>query len=94
MNVAQLTVEGDYVALDSGQHVHIHPSSVLFNRSGHTASCLIIFFQDFLPFHVLFSYVVVRIESMGNNRITEAYISCLQEPLEIKYLGSCFIIQV
>jgi hypothetical protein len=30
MNVAQLTVEGHYVALDSGQHVHLHPSSVLF----------------------------------------------------------------
>ena len=32
LNVAQLTVEGHYVALDSGQHVHIHPSSVLFNK--------------------------------------------------------------
>lgn len=32
MNVAQLTVEGHYVALDSGQHVHLHPSSVLFRR--------------------------------------------------------------
>jgi len=31
-NVAQLTLEGHYVALDSGQHVHIHPSSVLFRR--------------------------------------------------------------
>ena len=30
MNVAQLSLEGHYVALDSGQHVHIHPSSVLF----------------------------------------------------------------
>ena len=30
MNVAQLTLEGHYVALDSGQHVHIHPSSVMF----------------------------------------------------------------
>ena len=30
MNVAQLCLEGHYVALDSGQHVHIHPSSVLF----------------------------------------------------------------
>ena len=30
MNVAQLSAEGHYVALDSGQHVHIHPSSVLF----------------------------------------------------------------
>eukprot|EP00088_Acartia_fossae_P055890 TRINITY_DN6499_c0_g1_i5.p1 TRINITY_DN6499_c0_g1~~TRINITY_DN6499_c0_g1_i5.p1 ORF type:complete len:681 (+),score=96.89 TRINITY_DN6499_c0_g1_i5:39-2081(+) len=32
MNVAQLSVEGHYVTLDSGQHVHIHPSSVLFRR--------------------------------------------------------------
>jgi len=32
MNVAQLSLEGHYVALDSGQHVHIHPSSVLFRR--------------------------------------------------------------
>jgi len=32
MNVAQLSVEGHYVALDSGQHVHIHPSSVMFRR--------------------------------------------------------------
>ena len=30
MNVAQLSIEGHYVAMDSGQHVHIHPSSVLF----------------------------------------------------------------
>ena len=30
MNVAQLSSEGHYVALDSGQHVHIHPSSVMF----------------------------------------------------------------
>ena len=30
MNIAQLALEGHYVALDSGQHVHIHPSSVLF----------------------------------------------------------------
>ena len=33
MNVAQLTVEGHYVALDSGQHVHLHPSSVLFRQA-------------------------------------------------------------
>jgi len=32
LNVAQLTVDGHYVALDSGHHVHIHPSSVLFNK--------------------------------------------------------------
>jgi len=32
MNVAQLSIEGHYVAMDSGQHVHIHPSSVLFRR--------------------------------------------------------------
>jgi len=32
MNVAQLSSEGHYVALDSGQHVHIHPSSVMFRR--------------------------------------------------------------
>lgn len=32
MNVAQLSAEGHYVALDSGQHVYIHPSSVLFRR--------------------------------------------------------------
>ncbi|XP_023319650.1 putative ATP-dependent RNA helicase DHX33 isoform X2 [Eurytemora carolleeae] len=32
MNVAQLSAEGHYVALDSGQHVHIHPSSVLFRK--------------------------------------------------------------
>merc|ERR1711915_462371 len=32
MNVAQLSIDGHYVALDSGQHVHIHPSSVLFRR--------------------------------------------------------------
>jgi len=32
MNVAQLSVEGHYVALDSGQHVFIHPGSVLFRR--------------------------------------------------------------
>ena len=30
MNVAQLSVEGHYVSLDSGQHVHIHPGSALF----------------------------------------------------------------
>lgn len=30
MNIAQLALEGHYVSLDSGQHVHIHPSSVLF----------------------------------------------------------------
>jgi hypothetical protein len=32
MNVAQLTLEGHYVALDSGQHCHLHPQSVLFRR--------------------------------------------------------------
>merc|ERR1719154_358441 len=32
MNIAQLALEGHYVALDSGQHVYIHPSSVLFRR--------------------------------------------------------------
>ena len=30
MNVAQLTTEGHWVALDSGQKCHIHPQSVLF----------------------------------------------------------------
>jgi ATP-dependent RNA helicase DHX33 len=32
INVAQLTLEGHYVALDSGQHCHLHPQSVLFRR--------------------------------------------------------------
>jgi len=32
MNVAQLTTEGHYVALDSGQKCFIHPQSVLFRR--------------------------------------------------------------
>ena len=48
MNVAQLSAEGHYVALDSGQHVHIHPSSVLFRFAQH---CQIVIksncFQDY-----------------------------------------------
>jgi len=32
MNVAQLTIDGHYVALDSGQQCHIHPQSVLFRK--------------------------------------------------------------
>ena len=32
MNVAQLTVDGHYVALDSGQKCFIHPQSVLFKK--------------------------------------------------------------
>merc|ERR1719427_1678260 len=32
MNVAQLTLEGHYVALDSGQKCYIHPQSVLFKK--------------------------------------------------------------
>eukprot|EP00090_Calanus_glacialis_P000574 TRINITY_DN10355_c0_g1_i1.p1 TRINITY_DN10355_c0_g1~~TRINITY_DN10355_c0_g1_i1.p1 ORF type:complete len:514 (-),score=228.41 TRINITY_DN10355_c0_g1_i1:51-1466(-) len=32
MNVAQLTVDGHYVALDSGQQCYIHPQSVLFKK--------------------------------------------------------------
>jgi len=32
MNVAQLTVDGHYVALDSGQKCFIHPQSVLFRK--------------------------------------------------------------
>jgi len=32
MNVAQLTTEGHYVALDSGQQCYIHPQSALFRR--------------------------------------------------------------
>jgi len=32
MNVAQLTTDGHYVALDSGQQCYIHPQSVLFKK--------------------------------------------------------------
>lgn len=32
MNVAQLTVEGHYVSLDTGKKCHIHPQSVLFQK--------------------------------------------------------------
>jgi len=32
MNVAQLTIDGHYVALDSGQKCYIHPQSVLFRK--------------------------------------------------------------
>ena len=32
MNVAQLTVDGHFVALDSGQQCYIHPQSVLFKK--------------------------------------------------------------
>merc|ERR1712098_516418 len=32
LNVAQLTLDGHYVALDSGQQCYIHPQSVLFRK--------------------------------------------------------------
>ena len=32
MNVAQLTVEGHYVSLDTGRICHIHPQSVMFQK--------------------------------------------------------------
>lgn len=32
MNVAQLTLDGHYVSLDTGQQCYIHPQSVLFQK--------------------------------------------------------------
>ena len=32
MNVAQLTVDGHYVSLDTGRQCYIHPQSVLFQK--------------------------------------------------------------
>ena len=32
MNIAQLTVDGHYVSLDTGHQCYIHPQSVLFQK--------------------------------------------------------------
>ena len=40
MNVAQLTVDGHYVSLDTGKKCHIHPQSVLFQKKPEVSSSI------------------------------------------------------
>ena len=39
MNVAQLTVDGHYVSLDTGRQCYIHPQSVLFQKKPEVSGC-------------------------------------------------------
>ena len=41
MNIAQLTVDGHYVSLDTGHQCYIHPQSVLFQKKPEVGPFLI-----------------------------------------------------
>ena len=41
MNIAQLTVDGHYVSLDTGHQCYIHPQSVLFQKKPEVGTFLI-----------------------------------------------------
>ena len=45
MNIAQLTVDGHYVSLDTGHQCYIHPQSVLFQKKPEVGPFLINFMK-------------------------------------------------